>query len=233
MAIKIHIDGTLSSNRPLSSDKYTLDEIAVELDVQKEHVKIEDMGPFILAHSFAGSTVNSIASIYFRYPIFGNTLLIAGNELSIEEHLTEENTKYEVYDVEAGILKSIKDTMSIYQMVIGEETGSKTTQKTVYYYDPSINNEKMDATEIEFTIDFYKSAYDVIKKHNEMPNGLKLADLTLLEEQDLVVKFPPDEKKIVDIIEKMVNYFVSVEEYEKCGFLKKALKESREQQNLI
>jgi hypothetical protein len=235
MAVKIHTNGMMSFRKPLSAEKYSISELAIELETTEQHLRLLDMGPFLLVVDDSKTEVNSIASIFFRFKVSGTVLLVAGNECSDEEFLTAENTKYLPDDVDAGIIKSIKDTCTVYQMVMNNDNGitESPATKSVYYYDPEKNEDELGDDEESFTEEFYQSAFTRIKQYSEISNDLKLVDLVLLEDKDLIVKFPPDAKKIETIIQKMINYFVSVEEYEKCKLLKNTLKESQDNQRIL
>lgn len=232
MAIKLHLNGSINYRKPLSDEKYDKNELALELHTVPENIRFLDMGPFVLVVNEEEKTLNSVASIYFRFKVNGDVLLIAGKELAESSFLTEENTKYEIEDVEAGVLKSIKDTILVYQMVMNNDPMIP-EGKSVYYYDPERNDETPNETERAFTIDFYKSAYETIKKFSEIDSNLKLADLVLLEDKDLIIKFPPDINKIESIFKKIINYFISLEEYEKCEILKKTLINLKNNEKLI
>lgn len=234
MAVKIHLNGVMNLKKPLSSDKYDLNELAIELQTEIENLNIADMGPFVLITDNLQKEINSVATIFFRFPVGGDVLLVSGNEIGEKKYITKENTKYEVTETEAGIIKSIKDTIAIYQMVMDDkEIDDSNFPKSIYYYDPDKIVEEENEEEIEFTTEFFNSAYKTIEDYKRKKSSdLKLADLILLEDHDLVVKFPPNNKKIEKIFKNMIDYFIEQEEYEKCSILEKTLKHSKDNDKL-
>lgn len=228
MAVKISTNGFLKIHRPLL-EKFTITDMAELLATDESTIQFVDMGTFVLVVDSAPErTMNSVGSLYFRFPIFGNLLILSIKELHDDAvKQTSENMMYEIDDLEAGLIKSIQDVLTTYKAVMGEETdadAATSTQpfqlpqqqvvataknKRVFYYDPD-NKDNTTDDEREFIDNFFKHAYDVIKEI-KTPHVL---DVVLFEDEEAIIKFMPG--KVHKTLNLLLNRLIESEEYEKC-----------------
>lgn len=230
MALKITTEGYLKIERPIG-EIFTVNEMSDLLRTDVDYVKFVDMGTFILVVDGAPErTMNFVGSLYFRFGIFGNLLVISGNEIDKKSPIVStENTKWAVDELEAGMIKNIKDVLNIYKMVMTNEeqsqssvppnavpakqTEKKTKGKTVYHFDPEKEGE-MSEDELQFTEQFYQNAYKALKH----VKNIDVSNIVLYEDYEVIIKFIPG--KVKKTINDMINYFSSIEEYEKCAVLR-------------
>lgn len=231
MALKISTDGFLKIERS-SSGIFTIKNISSILKTDSDYIKFIDMGPFILVvDAGPDRPMNSVGSLYFRFSIFGNLLVLTGNELDSKSPIvTENNSKWASQELESGMIQNIKEVLLTYKAVMtsddsqqsslpqnvvpAQENKTNKTGKTVYHFDPD-GNGKISENEEKFTGDFYQRAFEVIEK----ASGVDISSLTLYEDYDVIIKFTPG--KVKKTIDDMINYFTSTEEYEKCAVLQK------------
>lgn len=243
MAIKISTDGILDIIRPINN-VFTEDEIAESLGTEKDFVDIIDMGVFVIVVDVAtNKSLNTVASLYFRFPVFGSIIAMNGHEIPASSPMvTKENTRYIPEEFEEGFLKSVKDVLETYKDVsniekykevtdIAIESGerkSKTVRKrrvkkTVYYFDPDdpTNGVKLSKEETDFIKEFYHFSYENLEKTKNVEKTV------LYETKDWQIKFMPD--KVEKTLTNMMNYFASLEEYERCAIIRDKLSLHKQQ----
>lgn len=231
MAVKISTDGFLNVHRPLQKN-FSIDDMSSIIITDKEKLQFVDIGIFVLVIDCATNrTMNSVGSLYFRFPIFGNLLILSANELPEETLIkTDENSKYTTDELESGIIKSIKDVLTTYKMLMSTNTKnalnnlqsfdesnsqeSYTPTKRIFYFNPD-NEGEITKEEESFIETFYLNVFETIKGINHH----NIANIKLYEDIDCVIMFMPG--MICKTIDNIIDYFTKKEEYEKCAILTK------------
>lgn len=237
MAVKITTSGFLTIDRPI--EKYSIDRIAEVLQTESKYVMMEDMGVFVLAVDTDPTKIlNSVSSLYFRFAVFGHSLVISGKELPEDnQFISDENTKFEINDFESGLLSSIRDTLETYQLIMGGDITQEAymrnpnpTQgdvpqdsyptKKLYYFDPMRKCDISDE-EKQFINEFYLHAVDILKN---IPIGRTIEDLVIYEDPEVIIKFKPD--AIKETLNTMMAYYLENEEYEKCAVIRDVIEKT-------
>jgi hypothetical protein len=217
MAIKLTSDSIVRVIRP-ESRKFNLDELNNHVEGFIEPLKI---GPVWVMYSDTakkeGQPLNKVASFFFDVAIYGAVLVVPPHQLPADWDLMEpEDYKYTADDIDNGFLLSLQSAL-IHNRVFGAPGPDENLEKLISRFDPIEEwtykppvNDEID----ENTADFYRQVYDYISRNPD-----KFKSNILLSENDLIIKLedPQDKEKI---IQQMIDYFVTVEEYEKCSILK-------------
>jgi hypothetical protein len=229
MAIQISIDGSVTSRKPLL-DTFTLKELVAFLGTDDEHIHLLDLGLFIIAvDTTKDRELNSVASLYFRFPIYGSVLAMSSQELPVSTPIiTDDNCKYEPEIFDQSFMKSLKDsllavesalnndiTVSEQQMPTVKKRGrKKKPKKKLYYFDPDdpTNGVKLSNEEVDFIKEFYHFSYESLE------NAKKLRNLKLYEAEDFIITFMPGKEE--KMLNGMMKYYVEREEYEKCAVIR-------------
>lgn len=220
MAIKITSDSIVRVIRP-ESLKFNLDELNNHVEGFIEPLKI---GPVWVMYSDTakkeGQPLNKVASFFFDVAIYGSVLVVPPHQLPADWDLMEpEDYRYTAADIDNGFLLSLQ-TALIHNRVFGlpsfDETRDKFASRFVpieeWTYKPS-TSDVID----ENTADFYRQVYDYISRNPD-----KFKSNILFSGNDLIIKLedPHDKEKI---IKQMIEYFINVEEYEKCSVLQRVI----------
>lgn len=237
MAIKITTDGYLQVERPINK-VYSISDIRKSLNTDDDFIKFVDMGSFVLiVDSAPDRKMNSVGSLFFRFGIYGEVLIMSGNELPTDAYIrTTENTKWDIEGLEAGIVKSIKDALRAYQLVmnyddslsgtvvpndvsvsshvVSDTNSNISSEKKIYLFDPD-KDEEIKEDEQQFINAFYESAYESIKN----VDNIDPSKIILFEDNKTIIKFAPD--KVKKTLNEMIRHFTEYEEYEKCSVIKK------------
>jgi hypothetical protein len=222
MAVKIEDDSIVKVFHPVSS-KFTLEELNRQVDGFVEPTKI---GPIWLMYDEKGKDkgkeFNSVASLFFDVALYGTVLIIPPQELPADwDAMDEKDYNYRPEDVDSGVLLSLQTALA-HHRVFGSEASdehferlsAKIIPQEEWTYRPPEKDE-ID----ENTIDFYGQVYDYISAHPEM-----FQRNILLNEPGLLIKLEDSTDKS-RMVKQMIDYYLSVEEYEKCAFLQKAIED--------
>ncbi|MCK9574528.1 MAG: hypothetical protein WC979_01340 [Candidatus Pacearchaeota archaeon] len=239
MAVKITVDGYLNVEHP-HNERYTIKGVANSLETDEDSIKFADMGTFIIATDMSKEReLNSVGSLYFRFAVFGNILIMSARELPEGSPIaTAENGKYDIPELEAGIIKSIKNALYLYKQVMNDDVDaqeefekvsnklkekikSTKSEKTVYQFDPDKEGD-IDDNEAEFITTFYTRAFDAIKDRKR----IDINKLVLFEDSDVVIKFMPG--KVKKTLSDMMTYFSELEDYEKCAVIRDITKKIKD-----
>jgi len=236
MAIKITTDGFLKIEHP-KNGRYSVHDMSASLKTDEDYIKFIDMGLFILVIDDAPERpMNSVGSLYFRFEVFGDLLIMSGQELPKNAPvLTTQNSNRSIDVLEAGIIQSVKEVLSTYKQVMSNDgTKTSTTQSTIpsdiplnmepskekrkkgkviYHFDPEKEGD-VDSNEEEFMKEFYEKAYEVIKNEN----NIDVSNLVLYEDYEVIIKFTPG--KVKKTLMDMINHFSTTEDYEKCATIR-------------
>lgn len=220
MAVKIEDDSIVKVFHP-SGSKFTLDELNHQVDGFVEPVKV---GPIWLMYDengkAKGKEFNSVASLFFDVALYGTVLIIPPQELPAEwDAMDDKDYQYRPEDVDSGVLLSLQTALA-HHRVFGSSPSdehygriaSKILPKEEWTYRPPEKDE-ID----ENTIDFYGQVYEYISTNPEM-----FQRNILLDEPGLLIKLEDASDKS-RMVQQMIDYYLSVEEYEKCAFLQKAI----------
>jgi hypothetical protein len=220
MAIKIASDSIVRVIRPITH-KFNLDELNDHVEGFIEPVKI---GPVWVMYDEEGKIknreLNKVASVFFGVPIYGTVLVVPPHQLPADWDIMEpEDYGYTSEDIDSGFLLSLQ-TVLTHNRVFGESSSEKNIDtfssrflpKEEWVYQPPIKAE-ID----ENTLDFYQQVYSYITENPEsFSKNIILSDDYMI----IRVEDPQDKEQM---IEQMIDYFVSQEEYEKCAKLKQAI----------
>jgi hypothetical protein len=208
MAVKIGTDNIVKMFRPRGY-KFTLDELNETVDGFIEPLKI---GPLWVMYDEEakekGQILNNLASTFFDVPIYGTVLVVPPHQLPGEWELMEpEDYRYTADDIDSGFLLSLQKVLN--HMTADELLSSRIAERTEEYLFAPPKAEELDAN----TIEFYNQSVDFIKKNP----GLFKKNI-IYQEPGIIIKIDNSDKET--LVNQMINYFVSVEEYEKCTIMK-------------
>jgi hypothetical protein len=220
MAIKISTDCIVRMIRP-TTHKFNLEELNDHVNGFVEPLK---MGPvWIMYHEKAkelGEPLNQVASFFFNIPMYGTVLVLPPQQFPSDwDVMDPEDYRYTADDIDNGFLLSLQ-TALVHNRVFGS-TGNDNIDKLHSRFLPveEWTYKPVDREIDENTSDFYRQVYDYIEKN---PQDFKRN--VLLSESQLLVKLESPEDK-VKMINQMIDYFVSQEEYEKCTTLQNLLQD--------
>lgn len=217
MAIKITADGIVRVFRP-ESYKFTLDELNTQVNGFIEPIKI---GPVWVMYNEEAKInqepTNNVASYFFNIAIHGTVIIVPPHHLPADWDLMEpEDYRYTADDIDSGFLMSLQQAL-MHKRVFGE-VGTDNNERLFerlkareeWTYKPPTDDSTLDKN----TIDFYNQVYDYISSNPGM-----IKKNVLLSDDDILVKIDSEEDKIT-MINQMISYYISEEQYEKCSMLK-------------
>ena len=220
MAVKITTDSIVRMVRP-TSYKFNLDELNNHVEGFIEPIKV---GPLWVMYADKakqeGQPLNEVASFFFNVAIYGPVMVVPPQQLPLDWDIMDpEDYRYSADDVDNGFLLSLQKAL-IYNRVFGDSRGeenvedfmTRLTPSEEWTYSPPVNDE-VD----EKTAEFYRQVYEYISKNPE-----QLKKNVLLAQDHVVVKLENSDD-LNKTIKQMIDYFVRLEEYEKCSFLKRVI----------
>jgi hypothetical protein len=217
MAIKITADSIVRVFRP-EGYKFTLDELNTQVNGFIEPLKI---GPVWVMYSEEAKTnnepLNKVASYFFDIAMYGTVIVVPPHHLPTDWDLMEpEDYRYTAEDIDSGFLMSLQQAL-MHKRVFGESSSNSNERlferlkaKEEWTYKPQSDDSELDKN----TIDFYEQVYEYISSNPDM-----IKKNILLSDDEIVVKIDSDEDKIL-MINQMIEYYISEEQYEKCSLLK-------------
>jgi len=233
MAVKIEIEGDIKKIKPKN---IIFDDISL-IEIFPNGYQFIDMGLFIVIinDSSVISKMNKIASLFLRYPVYGEILMVSGKELNknIFKIVTKENTKFNQNDFDEGIVNLLKETIMTFKIITSADENVKGQQfniATNEFYDKkqilALNPNKLressqDEEDKKFIIEFYAQAFEQLKIK---PKNLQ--DIILYDDPFYLIQFT--EGRVIETLEIMVEYFIEKEEFEKCAVLRDIIKENKE-----
>jgi len=217
MAIKITADSIVRVIRP-EGYKFTLDELNTQVNGFIEPLKI---GPVWVMYSEEAKTnnepLNNVASYFFDIAMYGTVIIVPPHHLPTDWDLMEpEDYRYTAEDIDSGFLMSLQQAL-IHKRVFGESSSNSNERlferlkvKEEWTYKPQSDDSQLDKN----TIDFYEQVYEYIRSNPDM-----IRKNILLSDDEIVVKIDSDEDKTL-MINQMIEYYITEEQYEKCSLLK-------------
>jgi len=217
MAIKITADSIVRVIRP-EGYKFTLDELNTQVNGFIEPLKI---GPVWVMYSEEAKTnnepLNNVASYFFDIAMYGTVIIVPPHHLPTDWDLMEpEDYRYTAEDIDSGFLMSLQQAL-IHKRVFGESSSNSNERlferlkaKEEWTYKPQSDDSQLDKN----TIDFYEQVYEYIRSNPDM-----IRKNILLSDDEIVVKIDSDEDKTL-MINQMIDYYITEEQYEKCSLLK-------------
>jgi hypothetical protein len=217
MAIKITADSIVRVFRP-EGYKFTLDELNTQVNGFIEPLKI---GPVWVMYSEEAKTnnepLNNVASYFFDIAMYGTVIVVPPHHLPTDWDLMEpEDYRYTADDIDSGFLMSLQQAL-MHKRVFGESTSNSNERlferlkaKEEWTYKPQSDDSQLDKN----TIDFYEQVYEYISSNPDM-----IKKNILLSDDEIVVKIDSDEDKTL-MINQMIEYYITEEQYEKCSLLK-------------
>jgi hypothetical protein len=219
MAVKITTEAIVRMIRP-EHHEFTLTELNDHVKGWIEPLKI---GPIWVMYKEnakeSGEPLNQVASFFFDVAMYGDVLIVPPQQMPPEwGDLEEEEERYSADQVDTGFLSALQSAL-VFNKVFGSDHVPQKDSfnklnfaKEEWSYTPS---DDID----ENTKEFFRTAYESIIKISS-----KKDDTLLFENEDVIVraKTPEDKKKT---FQQMIDYFVELEEYEKCAALKKLIPE--------
>jgi len=214
MAVKIGTDDILRMVRP-NSYKFTLDELNNGVNGFIEPIK---MGPLWVMYSeeakINGEPLNKVASFFFDVAIYGTVLVVPPHQLPSEWDLMEpEDYRYTADDIDSGFLKSLQDAL-VYSRAFGIKFDEDEIKNEGMFFNPVETWDYCPSKSQEIDNDviiFFNKSYEYMIK-NSIKNNV------VLFEDNIKVTVKPEEFDL--FIDQMINYYISIEEYEKCAKIK-------------
>ena len=217
MAIKITTDSIVKMIRP-ASRQFNIQDLNNHVSGFIEPVKL---GPVWLMYDekakSKGEPLNEVASFFFDVAIHGTALIVPPQQLPSDWDLMEpEDYKFTANEVDNGVLMTLQNAL-IHKRVFGapgpDEMSDRFQNSLLpieeWTYKP---NEESDST--EHTAEFFDKVFMHIK---EKPNDIKK---NILLSDKAVMVTVETEKDRIDTINQMIDHYISLEEYEKCTFLR-------------
>lgn len=215
MAIKIGTDNIVRVIRP-SDTKFSLNDLNNLVEGFIEPTKI---GPVWLMQDEdarrSGKPQNTVASFFFGQAVYGTILVVPPQQLPTDwDAIDDDEQRYTADDVDSGFLLSLQKAL-IRNRVLGNNANTMEQFQERFRPQEEWSYRPPDQDEIdENTHDFYRKVYDYISQ-----NPKQFHKNILLNDIDILVKLekPEDREKMIN---QMLDFFVSTEEYEKCAVLK-------------
>lgn len=219
MAILIEKSGEVVKKIPENSEVFNDEEI---LKIFESGYKFTDMGIFVVITNAPEieDGLNEVATLFLRYPVYGNILVLTGQELNSDfDIVTNDNSKNAPREQDEGVLVLLKETLMSFQLVTGmqsetdnikeNETYDK-KEKSVMFFDPrKVKTEELTEEDEAFLEDFFESAYQKITKTKDIPNAI------LYDGDTYIIKLAKE--RIEDSLNLMLEYFIEKEAYEKSA----------------
>jgi len=133
MAVKIEIDGFIKRVK----SKGTLFEKKDLLQIFPNGFQFIDMGVFIVVANDRNivSNINKVASLFLRYPVYGEILMLSGKELPDSSIITKENSKFSPRESDDGIINLLQETLITFKAITEEDDDTMGQQN---YFKSSI-----------------------------------------------------------------------------------------------
>jgi hypothetical protein len=230
MAILINVDGEVEKKIPEVS--FTLENLEKQFN---EKIKITDLGVFltVTANEIKNKQLNSVATLFLRFPVYGKILILSGQELHESTgFVTKDNSKNSGKEQDDGTFILLKETLLSFQLVTGmiknpqkikENENYEKDEKTVMFFNPQTikNKEERTSEDSQFLSEFFQSAHSsLIKNENN-----DLQNIVVFDGGDYVIKFEKD--KIHESLTTMLDYFIENEEYEKSADIRDVIKKQK------
>lgn len=245
MALKITKDGEILYKRTENGKKFNKSLIAKEINTNLNNIKIINVEYYIIAinklDKNKNNKFNPIASIIMNYEIYGDILVIPGQELDddILKKYPSIILNYEPKIIETKFIFTLKETLKVFEKVANYyninmsfeynnnniNANFNDLSKEIIYFNPDkINLNKIyNNKEIKDFIDeIFNSILLSLKTYffNKRKNKNKNTDLILFEDNESIIKFTPEKEKITKTLNILMQYFIKKEEYEKCSDIK-------------
>lgn len=209
MAIKLTTESIVKMVHP-SELQFTLDELNEHVSGWIEPFKV---GPIWIMYKEnskeTGEPLNKVASLFFNIAMYGTVLIVPPQQMPPSWDLTDESDrKYTAEQVDTGFLSALQ-TALVHNRVIGQNKEAYVPTKEDWTYVPP--NEVDDET-----ISFFNQSYWFIVQTKR-----SVDDNILYEDERLIVRALPADR--LKTLHQMMDYYISLEEYEKCSELKKII----------
>jgi hypothetical protein len=229
MAIIINNNGEVENVSP-KNKKFTKKELIDLFD----GFKFTDMGVFIsISHNETeGKELNSVATLFLRFPVYGKIMIVSGQEIHEELEITTDlNSKHSPLEHDEGTMILLRETLMAFQLVTGlikdpakirkNETYKK-EEKSIMFFDPQRIKDESKKTDddVKFLDEFFDSAYESIKKTKN------ISDTVVFEGETYKIKLAKDH--ITESLNLMLDHFIEKEEYEKSAEIRDVIKKENE-----
>lgn len=233
MAVKIEIDGFIKRVKSKGSVFKNKD----LLQVFPDGFQFIDMGVFIVVANDKAvvSNINKVASLFLRYAVYGEILMLSGKELPDSLFITAENSKFSPKESDDGIINLLQETLITFKAITEEDDNMigrqdnfqhsifSESKKQLLIIDPNKLKGNIEISETdeedEFIDQFYKSAFKKLSKRSE-----DLNKIILFEEQTYIIKFPTG--KVIETLQVMLDHYIETEDYEKSAVIRDVIKEN-------
>jgi len=203
MAIKITTDSVLRTIKP-AHHQFTVKELDSHVSGNAEPLKVSTVWVMYSNQAEKTEPLNKVASFFFNIPMHGTVLVIPAQQLPSAWDVMEPNDfLYTSDQIDAGFILSLQSALTQFRGTIGNPK-SANFYKEEWVYKPS------DVIDEE-TKDFFNKSYSSII--NTEPNS----ELLFEDEHNIVKAETLKDKQ--KTIQQMIDYFVELEEYEKCSKL--------------
>lgn len=224
MAVLITLDNIVKMVRPKNERSFELDELNQIVGGWIDPFKV---GPVWVMQKEESSDefaeMNKIASDFFDVALYGQVLVVPSQQLPADWGLSDDQDKFLSAEmVDSGLLLSLKTSIEYSKMkeempplYAGMSPGEYFSHRyLVPEKEEFVYNPDSDVDLNPDLIKFLNSSFEFIKKAPmQFKNGV------ILEDEDLIVRTPPENRKTV--LEIMMNMFLENEEYEKCAEIQK------------
>jgi hypothetical protein len=216
MAVKITLDGSVKLINP-EDEQFSLDELNGQVEGWIEPTKI---GPIWVMHAENAKgkePLNQVASFFFDVALHGTVLVVPPMQMPSEWDLLEEGeTAWTSEQIDMGFLTALQTTLVMHRMLNEGPVNLKNPYKEEWSYQPSDNID-------ESVKEFFRKAYDSIVSQKGEPR-----EHVIFEDDSTVVK-TKNKTDHLKTIDQMIEYFIEVEEYEKCAALQRVKKAVEEE----
>lgn len=200
MAIKITTDSIVKTVIP-NLYQFTVKELDAQVNGRVDPLKV---GPlWVMCNENANKTepLNKVASFFFDRKMYGTVLIIPPQQLpSAWDVMEPDDFLYTSDQIDAGFILTLQAALSQFRGA----NANVNTCKEEWLYKPS------DVIDKE-TKDFFIKSYDSII------NSPASAEVLFEDERNIVKTLSIADKQ--KTIQQMIDFFVDIEEYEKCSKL--------------
>jgi len=203
MAIKITADSILKTIKP-ERHQFTVKELDALVSGSAEPLRVSTVWVMYNEQAEKTEPLNKVASFFFNMPMHGTVLIIPPQQLPSAWDVMEPNDfLYTSDQIEAGFILTLQSALSQFRGTNGNIKNVNVC-KEEWVYKPS------DVIDEE-TKDFF------IKSYNSIVNTDPNTELLFEDEYNIVKTLSIADKQ--KTIQQMIDFFVDIEEYEKCSKL--------------
>ncbi len=203
MAVKITSESGIKKISP-ENCKFDIDEFDKHVNGWAEPFEIGNAW-VVFSERKKNASVNQIATLMFGFPMYGDVLVVPPQQMPKEWDI-KKTFDFSVEDFDNSFLYSIEETLNFVRQF--EDV------KEEWIYTPGAVEPNEDTTLL------FLSAYEYL-----VNTDFSFLKENILYEDEMIILISKSEKDTIHFLNQLLNYFVELEEYERCAIIKKKIDE--------